>query len=226
MDESLKGLAAVLRTALGARWQHLHPDIRARFTLAPGATRQSFTGTMREIHRSRIGWLIAHLIAFVRILPTVNARDVPFEFNLSPTAGSGWIKERLYRFSDGCFEFRSVMSIAPDGDLIEQFPYGLGMKIQLGAEDNKLYFRDDGYFLRFGALRLPLPRWLTVGRFTLMHQNIDHEHFIVEIRLDHPLFGRLFYQVGDFIQSPVVRSSTRRFSAPDKARRAAPGTAY
>lgn len=53
------------------------------------------------------------------------------------------------------------MSIARHGDLIEQFPYSLGMKIKLsveGAHGDKLMFRDDGYFLRVGRWRLPLPR--------------------------------------------------------------------
>ena len=232
MNTPLNGFAAVLRAALGAQWQDLHPDIRARFTLAPGESRQSFTGTMHEIDRSRIGWLIAHLIAFVRILPATDARDVPFEFNLSPAVGTGWIKERLYHFRDGRFEFRSVMGIARNGELIEQFPYGLGMKIKLGAEGSKgdkLIFRDDGYFLRLGAngaQRLSLPRWITVGRFTLTHQNIDRDKFTVEISIDHPLFGRLFYQVGRFQQSPAVRSAATTFSAPATAHRVAPGTAY
>jgi len=208
MDDLLNGLAVLLRTSLGADWQHLHPDIRARFTLASGETCQTFTGTMGEINRSALGWLIAKLIAFVRILPATRAHNVPFEFNLAPALNGGWIKERLYRFQEGCFQFRSVMSIAANGDLVEQFPYGLGMKIKLGAEDDKLYFRDDGYFLRLGTicvLKLPLPRWLTVGRFTLTHRNIDREHFTVEISLDHPLFGRLFYQYGAFTQSAIAR---------------------
>ena len=226
MNDTRNGLAELLRTALGTRWQHLHPDIRARFTPAPGASRQSFSGSMSKIDRSAIGWLIAQLIAFVRILPAARARDVPFEFNLSPAPGAGWIKERLYRFSDGCFEFRSVMSIARNGDLIEQFPYGLGMKIQLGAGDDTLVFRDDGYFLRIAGVRLPLPRWLTVGRFTLTHRNIDREQFTVEISLYHPLFGRLFHQYGSFSQSRVTRSTAETISVPDTARRAAPGTVY
>jgi len=213
MDTSLHGLAQLLRASLGARWLELHPDIRARFTLAPGATRQSFAGTMNQIDRSAIGWLIARLIAFVRVLPTARARDVPFEFNLSPAPGAGWIKQRLYHFSDGRFEFRSVMSLTPNGELIEQFPYGLGMKIKLGAEGNHgdtLYFRDDGYFLRIGALRIPLPRWFGVGRFTLMHQNIDRENFIVAISIDHPLFGQLFYQRGAFTPARVASHTTPR----------------
>lgn len=246
MHNTPNGFAALLRTALGAQWQHLHPDIRARFTLAPGAARQRFTGSMSIIERSRIGWLIARAIAFVRILPSVRARDVPFEFNLAPACASapaaGWLKERLYYFSDGRFEFRSLMRIARNGDLIEQFPFGLGMKIKLGAEGENgdtLYFRDDGYFLRIGQRyqwRAPLPRWLTVGRFTLAHKNIDRENFTVEITLDHPLFGRLFYQYGAFSESPAYAAAPAPAGAaaepapparcPDTARTAASAAAY
>lgn len=222
MKSSLNGLAAPLRSALGTRWQHLHPDIRARFTLAPGATAQSFTGTMHEIDRSPVGWLIACLIAFVHVLPSARTRNVPFEFNLAPApdADGGWIKQRLYHFADGPFEFRSVMCIAENGRLIEQFPYGLGMNITLGAEGEhgeKLYFRDDGYFLRIGRLRVPMPRWLGVGRFTLLHQNIDRENFVVEISIDHPLLGRLFYQRGRFKQSPIENRTTSQRYLPATA---------
>lgn len=204
------GLAGVLRASLGAHWNRLHPQIRARFTLAPGATRQSFAGTMHRIERSALGWLIAKLIAFVRILPAQSARNVPFEFNLTPAPahapGSAWIKQRVYRFRGGDFEFRSVMRFTPDGKLIEQFPCGLGMTIELGVEGvngDTLTFRDAGYFLRLGKWRLPLARWLTVGRFTLAHRNIDRERFSVAIRLDHPLFGALFHQYGEFSEAPV-----------------------
>ena len=138
------------------------------------------------------------------VAQVLRARNVPFEFNLSPAAGSGWIKERLYHFSNGRFEFRSVMRIAYDGDLIEQFSFGLGMKIKLAAGDDTLCFLDDGYFLRVGSRHLPLPRWLTVGRFVLTHKNIDRDCFTVEINIDHPLFGRLFHQHGRFQQAPVA----------------------
>lgn len=215
MTTPLNGLAAVLRPALGAQWHQLHPDIRARFTLASDDHGQSFTGVMDVVERTFMGWMVAKLIAFVRILPATRARNVPFEFNLRPADNNnpttGWIKERLYRFADGVFEFRSVMSIANHGELIEQFPFGLGMKIKLSAEgtnDDTLYFRDDGYFLKLQlagkAWRIPLPRLLTAGRFVLAHKNIDRERFTVEIALDHPLLGRLFYQYGEFREQPSV----------------------
>ena len=146
------GLAGLLRAALGPRWPHLHPDIRARFTLAPGASRQRFSGVMRVVERAPLGWLIARLIAFVRVLPAARARDVPFEF-----------------------------------------------------------------------------RWLSVGRFTLRHRNIDAERFMVSIRLQHPLLGRLFYQCGTFQQVQPGAAADAAFSAggaPGPAISATRGSAY
>ena len=83
MKHAPSGLAAVLQASLGGQWPRLHPDIRARFNLAAGNIRQSFSGTMTVIDRSTMGWLIARLIGFVRVLPAARARNVPFEFNLS-----------------------------------------------------------------------------------------------------------------------------------------------
>jgi hypothetical protein len=232
MEIPLTGLAALLCTSLGPRWRHLHPDIRARFTLAPGALRQSFTGTMNVVERSPLGWLIARLITFIRVLPAARARNVKFEFNLTAAPGGGWIKERLYQFESGPFEFRSVMRIESTGELVENFAFGLCMKIRLVAEDDTLYFLDDGYFLRIGQarkLRLPIPRWLGVGRFTLTHKNLDRDHFTVSIRLQHPLFGCLFYQRGTFQQAQpcaVANPAVSVGGAPDPALSATRGSAY
>ena len=109
------------------------------------------------------------------------------------------------------------MNIADNGELIEQFPFGLGMKIKLSAEGKNgdtLYFRDDGYFLKLSfakfphkAWRMPMPRVLTVGRFVLAHKNIDRERFTVEIALDHPLLGRLFHQYGEFREQPPANAA-------------------
>jgi len=79
---------------------------------------------------------IAKLITCLHILPSQRARHVPFMFNLRPAphpADGGCVKLHICRFRDGNFEFRSMMSIAPNGELIEQFSRGLGMKIKLSA---------------------------------------------------------------------------------------------
>jgi len=196
----MKTFADLLDTVLGKDAQRLHPHIRARF-----AANRAFSGRMQQIDRSFPGWCAALLLRPLRVLPACRAYAVPFEFHLEPApVEGGWIKRRLYGFRDGVFEFSSVMSIDADGSLVEQFPFGFGMHVRLEATADALWFRDDGYFLRLGRLRLDFPRWLGLGRFELEHRNLDAGRFDVEIRINHFLFGPLFHQSGRFESALAV----------------------
>ncbi len=208
--------ADLLSAALGKDASRLHPDIRARFAASGASRRSSFSGRMQQVDRSILGWCVALLLRPLRVLPSCRAYAVPFEFHLEPAlGGGGWVKRRVYAFGDGPFEFSSIMKLDDDGRLVEQFPLGFGMRVLLEATDNALWFRDDGYFVRWGSFRLDFPRWLGVGRFELVHRNIDSERFDVEIRIRHFLFGPLFYQSGRFRSgSPTVASPV---SAPTGA---------
>jgi len=201
--------ADLLSAVLGENASRLHHDIRARFSADAQARGRSYSGRMHQIDRSVLGWCAALLLRPLRVLPTRRTYGVPFQFHLTPAPiEGGWTKCRVYEFPDGPFEFRSVMRIDDDGGLIEQFPLGFGMRVRLEAAGDSLWFRDDGYFLRLGGLRIDLPRWLDIGRFELLHRNLDTERFDVEIRIRHFLFGPLFYQKGRFRGARLAAART------------------
>lgn len=190
--------AAILRRALGAAaWAGLHPDIAARFETKAGADpAQRFTGTVHWVYCSPVGAVIARLLRRAAILPHHCARDADFEFRIEPGRDE-LIKTRNYFLRPGrCFSFRSRLREQPA--LHEEFNGKLGMYLRLAVENGALLFRDDGYFLRLGRWRIPLPAWLTVGRFELLHRNLDPQRFQILIRVSHPLLGTLFYQRGEF----------------------------
>jgi len=199
---------AVLRRALGnAGWRKLNPAIADRFSgyLKPRQPLR-FVGTMHWVYCSPIGALLARVIRRWSILPDRCARDAEFTFDIGEKHGS-IVKQRTYRMGgERTFRFVSRFSDVPR--LHEEFGGGIGMNLRLIARRDCLWFCDQGYFLRFGRHRLPLPRWLTVGRFDLMHRNIDANRFQIIIRVAHPLFGTLFYQRGVFEQAGT--SSTTR----------------
>ncbi|MGH8080823.1 MAG: DUF4166 domain-containing protein [Lysobacter sp.] len=192
-------LAALLRAALGARWSLLHPHIRARFELKPGQSQAEYVGNMHQVRCTRLGGLFARLIRYARVLPHQNADEVPFRFDVQPMLrGLGWIKTRTYHFVDEIFSFRSRMVLGRNGELLEHFGGGLGMRVRLEVLPNRLVFVDDGFFLHWRGLRLPLPKPLAPGRFVLVHRDLDAEHFEVSIDVVHPWFGPLFHQSGTF----------------------------
>lgn len=206
----MRTFADLLDSVLGADAPRLHPDIRARF-LVQDHGRSSFVGRMDQLDRSVFGWCIALVLRPLRVLPSRQAYAVPFAFHLDPAPGcAGWLKRRIYGFRDGPFEFSSVMSIDADGALVEQFPLGFGMRVRLEAAGDTLWFRDDGYFVRWGGVRIDFPRWLGIGRFELSHRNIDAERFDIEIRIHHFLFGPLFHQAGRFQSGEAPLASMDR----------------
>lgn len=192
-------LAELLKAALGPRWALLHPHIQARFVLADGQAQAEYVGDMHQVRCTRLGALFARLIRYARVLPHHNADDVPFRFDIEPLQrGLGWIKTRTYHFAQEIFSFRSRMTLGADGELLEHFGGGLGMRVRLEVLPNRLVFVDDGFFLHWRGLRLPLPRPLWPGRFVLVHRDLDAEQFEVSIDVVHPWFGPLFHQEGRF----------------------------
>lgn len=192
-------LAALLKAALGPRWALLHPHIQARFALADGQAQAEYVGDMHQVRCTRLGALFARLIRYARVLPHHNADDVPFRFDVEPLRRElGWIKTRTYHFAQEIFSFRSRMTLGAGGELLEHFGGGLGMRVRLEVLPNRLVFVDDGYFLHWRGLRLPLPQLLWPGRFVLVHRDLDAEQFEVCIDVAHPWFGPLFHQEGRF----------------------------
>jgi hypothetical protein len=195
---AVQSFASVLRNQLGEQaWSELAPDIQARFAMYISAEqRLLFVGKMQWVYCSPIGALLMRLLRRFSILPSICARDCDFEFDIGMHAGD-IVKQRRYALAAGQqFSFRSHFSDLPR--LHEEFAGGIGMYLELAVTRGALLFRDRGYFWRFRHWRLRLPRWLSVGRFELLHRNIDSRRYQIIIRVAHPLLGTLFYQRGEF----------------------------
>lgn len=192
-----KSFIAQIEQALGEKqWQELNPDIKNRFTNRSSSRSLRYIGVVKRVYCSITGKLIARLLKPLELLPDRCARDVAFDFLIQRNK-NGLLKQRRYYLEDTVpFTFRSVFSSQPI--IHEEFKAGLGMKLKLSVKNGNLIFRDDDYFWRFKNWRIPIPAWLSIGRFELVHRNIDRERFAVSIRIAHPLLGVLFYQHGEF----------------------------
>ena len=187
----------LIRTGLSDRdWQQLHPDIKNRLRLPAHTNTLRYIGVMQRIYCSPIGKLFARILRPLTLLPEQCRTNTQFDF-LIKQQNNGILKQRRY-FLDSCrpFTFRSIFRHLPI--LHEEFKAGFGMNLELSSDREGLIFRDAGYYIRLGKLRIPIPRWLSVGQFELIHRNINPKRFQVLIRIGHPLFGTLFYQRGEF----------------------------
>lgn len=193
-----KTFGKLLRQALGeAQWLNLDASIATRFgPPAAGARNLRFTGTVHWAYCSLLGAVLGHAIRGLAVLPCQVRRNADFLFLIEHTP-QGIVKERTYYWNDGArFVFKSRFDDVPS--LHEEFRAGFGMYLKLSTEQGALLFSDDGFFLRFGDIRLRLPRRLFAARFALLHRSIDSRRFQVLIRVSHPILGTLFYQRGEF----------------------------
>ncbi len=164
-----------------------------------------FEGNMR-LHCSWMGALLAKLLSRYSLLPPVCATNVPMHFEIK-NDGDALIKVRRYQLgSDHYFCFRSRFFHEPS--LGEEFSPHFGMFLKLIAEPNRLWFVDNGFFIKLWGVRLRLPKWCS-PRFELLHENVGPECFRVTIRVSQALLGTLFYQCGSFAVSTPVWDAPR-----------------
>ncbi len=189
-----------IQTELGSNeWKKLHPDIIQRFIPSTHFQQLRYIGVVNWVYCSPIGKLIALFLKPLQILSEQNARNVQFEFIINHQVRKIKKQRRYFLGSDEIFTFRSSFAHLPI--LHEEFKAGIGMKLKLSVDNGDLVFNDQGYFWRIGKWRISIPRWCSIGKFELLHQNINHHYFQVIILISHPVFGVLFYQRGIFFKT-------------------------
>jgi hypothetical protein len=186
------------QTAAGHASQSLDVRIAARFFGASSIRDPlRFSGSMR-LHCSWFGALLARVLRRYSLLPGVCATDVPMCFEINH-AGDALTKERRYQLNaQHCFCFRSRFFHEPS--LGEEFSPHFGMYLRLISEPNRLWFVDNGYFIKLFGQRWKMPS-VCSPRFELLHENVGNERFRVTIRVSHALLGTLFHQCGTFAAS-------------------------
>jgi hypothetical protein len=184
-------------------WASLPEVVRDRFDAASHRAPRRYPGAM-DVRMNWLGWLFAlgcRLIG-TPLSPWPGA-EVPVTVTVRPLPGGAVLWERTYAYPG-----RRVLTIAsrkeagPGGALLEITRGGLGMRLALTVEDAALVFRSTHYFLRLGAVSLPIPLWLTPGRACVVHRDLGGGRFHFGLSFVHPLAGETFVNAGDFQDPP------------------------
>jgi hypothetical protein len=188
-------------------WQRLPPAVRRRFAkrLSDGAT-VVYRGLVAEMEMSRAGVLLAQLARLIGApLPLGRDTGVPAVVTVTEDQRyGGQVWTRLYARRRRLPQMiHSRKRFGGETGLEEHVGGGVGMSLTLTATDTALIFTSHRYFLALGSRRLHLPRWLSPGRMTLAHTEIDETHFAFTLELHHPWLGSLIRQRVVFEESPT-----------------------
>jgi Domain of unknown function (DUF4166) len=183
----------------GAAWTALPEGVKARFDATSHSAPRRYPGAM-DVRMNWLGWLFAQGCRSIGTpLSPWPGACVPVTVTVRPLAGGAVLWERSYAYPGRReLTIASRKEASADGALLEVTRGGLGMRLALTAEDGALVFRSTQYFLRLGAVSLPIPLWLTPGRACVVHRDLGGGRFHFGLSFVHPLAGETFFSAGDF----------------------------
>ena len=182
-----------------AAWGRLAAPIRARF--GPGTRAIAWRG-QAELHANWFGRLVAiACIPLGRPLPTLHGHVVAEIGYVARENGAAWL--RRYISPDQMGEAVCSTKRVDKTGALRECAGPVEMRLTVTEEDGALVFTSNRFFLRLGALDLPLPAWATPGRFRVVHRDLGPAGFSLTLTARHPWFGTTFDQHAVFPATPL-----------------------
>ncbi|MCL2635665.1 MAG: DUF4166 domain-containing protein, partial [Betaproteobacteria bacterium] len=189
-------MKSLMQMALGADWDKLPLSLQAHYRF--GTTIDS--GHM-DIEYPRWMQPCLSVLRCLGALVDRRGRQVATVVE-KEVVGNRQFWRRTLTYPDGrTRRFDSFWVAAGDGHLIEFVNPLLGLRMAPYVEDGRLHYRGIEFVAKPGPWLLPIPEWLLLGHTTIVEEALDDNHFAMDFRLTHPLFGQLFHYSGPFAAS-------------------------
>ena len=192
-----------IRTLVGeAGWRRLAPAIRERFGHAPKAGDTWFLrGVMTEVSATMFGRAMAWMSRLVGGPVTHRTgRDVPVDVHVyEDQVHGGTVWERRYDFGGARRAVaKTTKRLDATGRLLECFGCGFGMELHVYEEAGALNFRSRRFYAELAGRRIRFPYLLSPGTLLVEHIDEGGGAFRFRMTVNHPIFGRVFFQDGIF----------------------------
>ncbi|MCL2523552.1 MAG: DUF4166 domain-containing protein [Betaproteobacteria bacterium] len=191
-------MKSLMQRALGADWEELPPALRTHYRF--GASIDS--GYM-DIEYPRFMQPFLTILGVIGALVNRGGKDVRTVVD-KRVVGDRQYWRRTLSYPDGrVIHFNSFWVDAGNGELIEFVNPALGLQMAPYWQDGRLCYRGIRFVAKLGPLLLPIPEWLLLGHTTIVEEAVDENHFVMDFRLTHPLFGQVFRYSGKFEAAAV-----------------------
>lgn len=187
---------SLMQQALGEQWQQLPPGLQRHYAMDDSG-RSHEQGVLTISYPRWMQWPL-NVLRFMGALLNQRGERVPAQV-------SKWMDgerqrwERTVNYPHGRqVKFCSTVVYAGGNELIEYTNALLGLRMQVRVADAQLFYESRGYVLKLGSLKLPVPEWLAPGHATIRECAAGEQHFTMDFRLRHALFGEVFSYAGEF----------------------------
>lgn len=183
----------LMQRVLGKQWEQLPPVLRAHYQ----ANTNTDIGTL-DIEYPRWIQLYLDILRVVGALINRPGKAIQTAVEKHMDGNIQYWRRRL-RFPDGkIMLFKSHWVATQTGELIEYVTSVLGLRMRVRVEDGRLHYEGRHFVLRLGRLLVPIPECLVLGHTTIVESAVDADHFAMDFRLSHPLFGQMYRYRGEF----------------------------
>jgi len=183
---------SIMQQALGTQWSALAPALKAHY-MAEG---NRDVGVLSIEYPKWMQWPLNFLRLFGTLI-NQQAQHTPTQVS-KRMFGEQQFWQRRVELPKRVLAFDSVWQYCGGNELIEYVKPYLGLKMAVKVQEGKLYYEGRAYILKLGSLLIPIPEALVLGHTTIEEVGIDEQHFTMDFRLKHPLFGQIYRYSGRF----------------------------
>lgn len=188
----------LFQQVFGQDWAILPKALRDHYANRAGCRDQVTVQGQISIRQS---WLMALgkpiLRAFKTLVPvSEDQMATTVAFRTEPGTQHLWFDRTFHRASGQEIKFVSYLEPQGGSQVIEWTRLGLGWISDFQFDGARVHLRHVGYKFRVGRWVFPLPISWIIGRPTAWEQAVSEEAFDMEMTIDHPIFGRLYWYAG------------------------------
>jgi len=200
---------SIFQKILADNWGDLGSVIRRHYFLRPFSDDYiCVCGEMSEIYHSSIAKLFLPFgVLFGAIVP-YRGINVPIDVHYTSrkeNANIYW--DRVFKFSEkNHYHLKSHMEHVQGNEVIEFVRFGIGMCLNVTAENGAIVFRSSGFIWRIFGKKIPIPVNLFFGNAYVEERPLGENNFSMTMILKHPIFGVMFRYEGKFSLGEISAS--------------------
>jgi len=183
----------LMQRALGDDWQKLPPALQAHHR---SVCTESGSMTI-EYPRSMQPYLM--LLRRLGALVDRSGAEVATVVKKSVEGGRRHWRRTMTWADSESIPFNSFWVHAGGNQLIEYVNPVLGLQMAVHVEAGRLHYQGVRFVAKLGRLLLPIPEWLVLGHTRIVEEAVGENRYIMDFRLEHPLFGQVFRYAGEFV---------------------------
>jgi predicted DCC family thiol-disulfide oxidoreductase YuxK len=206
---ALRGTTKIQKTAFaptfkpifGSAWDNLPEVIKLHYANRPYSEDITRVKGTMTITFSPLMKFLAPFLSYFKIFAPAPGEHISVEVDYmsSPKNASFTFNRRFYYpHLDKPFTFKTTLWHIKDDVIIDTFRFGIGLKMRYAFDGTKVQFLHEGYALRLGKLRVPLPLTFLLGKGYGEETPLSDNSFHFFLESTHPLLGKIIRYEGMF----------------------------